>query len=94
MPTIRKRTFSLPEDEASYIDSLVAAGTYATSSDVVSAGLEALQDRNATIEEWLREEVLPVVDAMKADPSRGIPLELVMERLRQHHELQVRNGRK
>lgn len=94
MPTVQKRTFSLPEEKASYIDSLVAAGTYESGSDVVSAGIEALQDRDATIEQWLREEVLPVAEAMEANPGRGVPLDQAMERLREHHKVQVRNSRK
>ena len=70
-----KRTFSLPEEQASYIDKLVASGTYATGSEVVRAGLRALQERDAVIERWLRDDVIPVVDAMEADPTRGIPIE-------------------
>jgi hypothetical protein len=30
-----------------------------------------LQARDEAVENWLREEVAPAYDAMKADPSRG-----------------------
>ena len=32
-----------------------------------------MQERDAAIERWLVNEVAPVYDAMKADPSRAIP---------------------
>jgi antitoxin ParD1/3/4 len=85
MSAAEKRTFSLPTEQASYIDSLVASGTYASASEVVRAGLRALQERDAAIERWLRDEVVPVYDAMQADPSRGIPAEQVLESIRTHH---------
>src|SRR5712672_781409 len=40
---VEKRMFTIPAEQASYIDQLVAAGTYASASAVVSAGLAALQ---------------------------------------------------
>lgn len=58
MPERAKRIVLLPVEQASYLDSLVQSGAYASESDVVIAGLEALQARDQTIEEWLREEVL------------------------------------
>ena len=47
MPSTDKRTISLPAEQANYIDTLVASGTYATASEVVRAGLRALQERDA-----------------------------------------------
>ena len=81
MPAIEKRTISLPSTQASYIDSLVEAGTYASASEVVRAGLRALQERDAAVERWLREEVAPVYDAMQADPRRGFSADQVRPRL-------------
>lgn len=88
MATAAKRTVVLPVEQASYIDALVQSGAYASASDVVVAGLEALQDRNQSIEGWLREEVLPAYDAVQADPSRLIPAEDVWA------ELQARRARR
>ena len=73
MPNVAKRTFSLPAEHAEFIDAKVASGAYASGSEVVRAGLRALQERDAAVERWLREEVAPAYDAMKADPSRRIP---------------------
>jgi antitoxin ParD1/3/4 len=80
-----KRTFSLPTEQTGYIDSLVASGAYASGSEVVRAGLRALQERDAAVEKWLREEVVEVCDAMDADPRRAIPAEQVFAALRARH---------
>lgn len=90
MPSPDKRTISLPAEQASYIDSLVASGAYATASEVVRAGLRALQERDAAIERWLRDEVVPVFDAMQADPGRAIPADQVMATIRAHHAARLK----
>ncbi len=46
------------------------------------AGIGALQERDVAVERWLREEVAPAYDSMKADPSRGIPAEQVFATVR------------
>ncbi len=85
MPAVEKRTISLPAAQASYIDTLVDAGSYASVSEVVRAGLRALQERDAVVERWLRNDVIPVYDAMQADPSRAISGDQVMAAMRAHH---------
>jgi antitoxin ParD1/3/4 len=91
MTASEKRTISLPAEQARYIDSLVASGAYASASEVVRAGLRALQGRDAAVERWLREEVLPVYDAMQADPSRAVPADDVTAALRARR-VQVTGG--
>ena len=82
MPAVAKRTFSLPTEQARYIDALVNSGSYASASEVVRAGLRALQERDAAVERWLRDEVGPVYDAMRKDSARGIPAEDVFAEIR------------
>ena len=62
MASVAKRTVSLPEGQAAYIDARVAAGDYPSSSAVVRAGLEALRDRDEAVERWLHDEVAPAYD--------------------------------
>jgi antitoxin ParD1/3/4 len=90
MPSPEKRTFSLPSEQAGYIDTLVASGTYASGSEVVRAGLRALQERDAAVEKWLREEVVGVYDAMQADPGRAISVERVFATVRARHADRLR----
>jgi putative addiction module CopG family antidote len=54
MPETRKRRFTLSSQEAEYIDAKVASGAYASASDVVRAGLLALQERDAAIGDYER----------------------------------------
>jgi len=82
MTSVRKRSFSLPAEQAKYIDAKVASGAYASASEVVCAGLRALQQRDGAVERWLFNEVAPTYDAMAADPSRAIKVEAVFSELR------------
>ena len=85
MATVAKRTVSLPPEHTAFIDELVASGSYASASEVVRAGLRALQERNAAVERWLRDEVAPVYDAMEADPKRGRSVDEVFGVIRERH---------
>ena len=92
MPTVEKRTISLPPAQASYVDSLVKTGGYASASEVVRAGLRALQERDAAVDHWLKQEVAPVYDAMVADPDRGLSAERVRAAMRAHHAEHVKKA--
>jgi len=58
---------------------------------VIRAGLRALQERDDAVERWLREEVAPTYDRMKADPKRARPAKEVFARLRIHHEKRLKS---
>lgn len=92
MAAARKRTFSLPQEQADYIDGLVASGTYATSSEVIRAGLRALQERDSAVERWLRDEVVPVAIASRADPGRALPADAVFDEIRSLHARRLKDG--
>jgi antitoxin ParD1/3/4 len=85
MSAIEKRTISLPSEHATFIDAKVASGAYASASEVVRAGLRALQERDEAVERWLRNEVAPTYDKMKIDPKRGIPGSKVFAGIRARH---------
>lgn len=85
MSNVEKRTFSLPAEHTAFIDEKVASGAYASGSEVVRAGLRALSERDAAVDRWLREEVAPAYDAMKADPKRGIPAKDAFDAVRVRH---------
>lgn len=85
MSAIQKRTVSLPQEHAAFIDRLVESGAYGSASEVVRAGLRALQERDAAVERWLHDEVTRTYDEVAASPDRVVPAEAVRERLRARH---------
>jgi len=85
MPATEKRTVSLPHEQAAYMDNLVDAGAYASVSEVVRAGLRALQERDAAVERWLRDQVVPVAVAMRDNSARGMTDDEVFGEIRQLH---------
>ena len=85
MSNSEKRTFSLPAEHAAFIDQKVSSGAYASGSEVVRAGLRALQERDAAVERWLREDVAPAYDAMKAKPSRAVSTDKDFAEVRARH---------
>ena len=82
MAKISTRPFSLPAAQAAYVDANVDDRAYASASEVVGAGLRALQERDAAFERWLKEEAVPTNDAMQARPGRGIPAQEVFAEVR------------
>ncbi|AHF86849.1 plasmid stabilization protein (plasmid) [Rhizobium leguminosarum bv. trifolii WSM1689] len=59
----------------------VSSGEYATESEVIRDGLRTLAARDAAVEKWLRDEVAPTYDEMKAHPERALSVEEVRRRL-------------
>lgn len=92
MTNIEKRTISLPSEHASFIDAKVASGAYASASEVIRAGLRALQERDAAVERWLRNDVATVYDKMKADPKRGIPAKQAFAKVRARHAARTKSS--
>lgn len=91
MPSVQKRTISLPSDQAAFIDSKVKSGDYASASEVVRAGLRALRDRDEAVEQWLRDTVAASYDAMKADPERGVPVDAAFDAIRDRHAARTKD---
>jgi antitoxin ParD1/3/4 len=79
MTQVARRTFSLTEEQARYIDGKVESGDFASGSEVIRAGLRAMQERDAAMQRWLREEVLPVMRRVEAGTEELIPAEKVWE---------------
>ena len=73
MRTTQQMSITLPTEMAETVKSKVASGEYASESEVIRDGLRVLMARDRAMETWLREKVVPAHDAMKANPSRGVP---------------------
>jgi putative addiction module CopG family antidote len=86
MRTTQQLSITLPTEMAEAIKSKVAAGEYATESEVIRDGLRALLARDRAVENWLKDQVGPAFDALKADGSRVITVEAVRARLSAEHK--------
>jgi antitoxin ParD1/3/4 len=81
MPKVVKRTYSLTAEQAAFIDRKVASGEYASGSEVVRNGLREMQEHDAIIDRWIREEVVPTHERWKAGLEKAHPIDEVFERI-------------
>lgn len=81
MPTTEQTSITLPTEMADVVKAKVRAGEYASESEVIRDGLRVLMARDRAVERWLRGQVGPSSDALKADPSRGVTADHVRARL-------------
>ncbi len=86
MRTTQQLSITLPNDMAETVKSKVAAGEYASESEVIRDGLRALIARDRAVDAWLQQHVAPAYDALKADPSRAVTAEKVRARLAIEHK--------
>jgi len=77
MRTTQQFSITLPHEMAELVRAKVESGEYASESEVIRDGLRALQLHERALESWLREQVAPAYDAMKADPSRAVSVDKV-----------------
>jgi putative addiction module CopG family antidote len=82
MSTTQQFSVTLPLDMAELVEKKIQSGAYATVSEVVREGVQALIERDAAIERWLREEVVAGHSEYLANPSMGVPADEVLVRLK------------
>lgn len=85
MRTTQQLSITLPTEMADAVKAKVRAGEYATESEVIRDGLRALLARDRAVEDWLRQQVGPAYDALKADPSRAVTADQVRACLAAEH---------
>jgi putative addiction module CopG family antidote len=76
---------TLPHEMAEAVRAKVAAGDYATESEVIRDGLRTLLARDRAVEDWLRGDVAAAYDALQADPARAVNADQVKARLAAAH---------
>lgn len=85
MRSTKQLSITLPTEMADLVRQKVESGDYASESEVIRDGLRALQARDRALESWLREEVAPAYDAMKAGVAKGSSGEEVRQSLKTRH---------
>lgn len=93
MRNTQQLSITLPKEMAQLVKDKVSSGEYASDSEVIRDGLRALMARDAALEKWLRDEVVPAYEAMKADPSRGLTVEQVRASLAAAHQAAIDKGK-
>ena len=86
MRTTQQMSITLPVEMAKLVKDKVASGAYASESEVVREGLRALQERDAAVEKWLREDVAPTYDRYRAGKEPTASIEESGNRLRAYME--------
>lgn len=77
-------TITLPLEMAQMVKDKVASGEYATESEVIRDGLRTLAARDAAVERWLREEVVPIMQDARARPEKLLTAEQLRRNLSEH----------
>ena len=86
MRTTQQFSITLPHEMADVVKRKVAAGEYATESEVIRDGLRVLMARDRAVENWLNQQVGPAYDALKADPTRAVSVDQVRAMLAAEHK--------
>lgn len=86
MSTMRSLSITLPLEMVQMVQAKVSSGEYASESEVVQDGLLTLADQDAAIDQWMRDEVLPTLDALDADPSSAVSAKDAWQRIEAHME--------
>ncbi len=81
MRSTQQFSITLPNEMAGLVKAKVAAGDYATESEVIRDGLRVLMARDRAMEQWLQTQVAPALDALQANPASAVPIAQVRKRL-------------
>jgi len=82
MQNTQQFSITLPLDLAEAIEGKIKSGAYSSVSEVVRDGVCALLERDAAVEQWLRDEVIAGHEEYMADPSQGVPAEEILDRIK------------
>ena len=86
MRSTQQFSITLPNVMAEAVRLKVAAGEYATESEVIRDGLRALMARDKALETWLAGSVAPAFDAVQAAPARAVSVTQVRASLAKAHQ--------
>jgi len=87
-----KILLEMSKKDTAFVDAELVSDANVSVSEVVRAGLRVLQERKRAAERRLRTEVVPVCDAMKTNPKRGIPANKAFAEVRARHARRLKAG--
>lgn len=85
MRTTQQFSITLPNEMAEFVRGKVAAGDYASESEVIRDGMRALLAQERAVEHWLRTEVVAAYNESMSDPSSLVEGDQVRARLAKLH---------
>lgn len=88
----KKLTIEISDDLANFAQAKVAAGDYASVDEAVAAGVRNLQEHDAMIDRWLRDEVMPTYERWKAGLEKTYTADEVFDKL--ENRIRERGARK
>ncbi|MGO9325333.1 MAG: type II toxin-antitoxin system ParD family antitoxin [Terracidiphilus sp.] len=86
MRSTQQFSITLTHEMAELVRTKVESGEYASESEVIRDGLRALQLHERALDSWLRAQVAPAYDAIKANPSRAVSVAKVRGTLAAAHK--------
>jgi len=82
MRTTQQFSITLPHEMADLVERKIKSGAYASVSEVMRDGVRALMERDSAVERWLREEVVAGHAEYLVDPSKAVPAEEILGRIK------------
>jgi len=86
MSAVHKRTFSLSAEQSAFIDEKIKSGQFATGSEVIRAGLRALQERDDAVHHWFQNEVAMTYDNAKEGRGSTMSVGDAFDQIRARHQ--------
>ena len=82
MRTTQQFSITFPHEMAEAVERKIQSGAYASVSEVMRDGVRALIEQDAAIERWLREDVISGHAEHLADPSKAVPAQDLLRRIK------------
>ena len=81
MGQVHRLNITLSDEAVQFVRNKVSSGEYASESDVIHQGLEALQSEASERERWEHEVLTPAHDRLIENPSSTLSFETVESNL-------------
>jgi antitoxin ParD1/3/4 len=90
MISTRRLNLDLPEEVAVRLEARMASGSYASQGDVIRDGLDALDQREVPLEEWMHDEVRQTYARYMRGEVELLSLDVVKAHMAAHMDAEER----